>query len=105
MNISLNTKLLTPKEVADFLQISTHQVNRLCRKGVLSRVQLGPRTYRIFEEELLEFVRQEAVAGALEHPHGRKEAEWHLPSKLHVHGPNDRSVETLPPFAWDAEEE
>ena len=101
MNISLETKLFTPKEVANFLRLTTHQVNRLCRKGVLRRIKLSERIYRIPEDAVLEFIRQAAVAGAMEHPHGNQEAEWHLPSKLHFHSPNDGQAETLPSLAWD----
>lgn len=101
MDISLETKLLTTKEVASFLRISTHQVNRLCRKGVLRRIQITERTFRFREEDLLEFLGQAVETGALEHRDDNQEAKWHLPSKLHFHSPNDGQAETLPSFAWD----
>ena len=103
MNISLETKLFTPKEVANFLRLTTHQVNRLCRKGVLRRIKLSERIYRIPEDAVLEFIRQAAVAGALEHPNGNQEKKWNLPSEHHLHRSQDGPAETLPEYAWDDE--
>ena len=103
MDISFQTKLFTSEEVANFLRISTHQVNRLCRLGKLSRIKISERTYRITEEAVLEYVREAALAGAMEHPNGNQTNKWHLQSKLHFHRSNDGGITTIPPFAWDEE--
>ena len=103
MELSVNDKLLTPKEVADFLRISTHQVNRLCRVGKLSRIKLGPKTIRIREKDLIAYLEQAADAGAKEHRNGNKERQWHLPSELHIFGSENGEEETISPYPWHEE--
>lgn len=49
------SKLLTPEQVADILQIHVLTVYNYIRKGKFEAVRLG-RTYRIDPEDLAEFV-------------------------------------------------
>jgi len=58
VDISLKTKLLIPEEVADYLRISIHQVNRLCRSGKLKHIKVGQRTFRFTEKHIIDFLEQ-----------------------------------------------
>ncbi len=44
---------LTRKEVADFLQVSTRTVDRMCEDGLLKFSKLGPRYIRFNLEDVL----------------------------------------------------
>lgn len=44
---------LTRKEVADFLQVCTRTVDRMCEKGLLKFSRLGPRYIRFNLEDVL----------------------------------------------------
>ncbi|HET7037934.1 MAG TPA: helix-turn-helix domain-containing protein [Thermomicrobiaceae bacterium] len=50
------TDIMTPEQVADYLQVSRETVYRLIRSGELAAVRIG-RTYRIPHAELQAFLR------------------------------------------------
>ena len=51
-------KLLTAKQVASILNISTSTVRRLCRDGELQCLRLGFRTVRFYRSDVEEFLKR-----------------------------------------------
>jgi excisionase family DNA binding protein len=49
---------LTRKEVADFLQVCTRTVDRMCEEGKLRYLKLGPRYIRFTIEDVLAAMKQ-----------------------------------------------
>ncbi len=97
---SLEEKLMTTQQVADWIGFTPQHITRLCRARQIPHYRIA-RTYRFQRHEVLVWLRQAAVTGAEEHRHGRKESEWDLPRQLHVSRPEDEDDEALSPFSWD----
>lgn len=49
-------KLLTLEQVAERLNVNKSYVYRLSSEGRLPKVKLGPRTVRVLEDQLLEWI-------------------------------------------------
>jgi len=56
-------QILTPQEVADLMKVSLKTVYRWIESGKLGASQVGYKTYRIFEEDLILFMRKTRVKG------------------------------------------
>ncbi|MEA3449610.1 MAG: helix-turn-helix domain-containing protein [Patescibacteria group bacterium] len=50
--------ILTPKEVAKMLKVSTRTVYRWIDSGDLKVARIGRKTYRVFESDLKKFIRK-----------------------------------------------
>ena len=69
--------LLTTAEIAEFLRITPQHVTRLCRRGEIPHLRIGPKGYRFVKDDVIQWLRQSAEPGALEKMHhGRKKKEW-----------------------------
>ena len=56
-----NFRILTPEQVASMMQVSLKTVYRWISAGKLGASQVGNKTYRIFEEDLILFMRKNRV--------------------------------------------
>jgi len=56
-----NYRILTPEQVASLMQVSLKTVYRWISAGKLSASQVGYKTYRIFEEDLILFMKKTRV--------------------------------------------
>ena len=54
-------RILTPEEVAKIMQVSLKTVYRWIDAGKLGASQVGYKTYRIFEQDLILFMRKTRV--------------------------------------------
>lgn len=54
-------KILTPQEVADIMKVSLKTVYRWIAGGQLTASQVGNKTYRIFEKDLILFMENNKV--------------------------------------------
>lgn len=54
-------RILTPEEVAKLMQVSLKTVYRWIADGKLDASQVGYKTYRIFERDLILFMRKTKV--------------------------------------------
>ncbi|MBN1778633.1 MAG: helix-turn-helix domain-containing protein [Candidatus Buchananbacteria bacterium] len=54
-------RILTPEQVAKIMQVGLKTVYRWIAAGKLPASQVGYKTYRIFEQDLLLFLRQNRV--------------------------------------------
>lgn len=54
-------RILTPEEVAKLMQVSLKTVYRWISAGKLDASQVGYKTYRIFEQDLILFLRKNKV--------------------------------------------
>lgn len=59
MTTPLLDDLLTIREVAEALSMSTRHVRRLVASGELPAVRFGPQTQRIARTDLLDYVRRQ----------------------------------------------
>lgn len=53
----MEKEILTIKEVAEKMQVSTRTVRRWIKEGKLKASRLGHRTYRVLEEDLISFIK------------------------------------------------
>lgn len=58
-----NFRVLTPEEVAQIMKVSLKTVYRWISAGKLGASQVGYKTYRIFEEDLILFMKKTRVKG------------------------------------------
>ncbi len=58
-----NYRILTPQEVAQLMKVSLKTVYRWIESGKLGASQVGYKTYRIFEEDLILFMKKTRVKG------------------------------------------
>ncbi len=56
------SRLLTVGEVADVMRVSRMTVYRLIRRGQLKAIRVG-RNYRVREDDLNEYLEEQAVTG------------------------------------------
>ena len=56
-------RILTPEQVASIMQVSLKTVYRWIAAGKLGASQVGYKTYRIFEEDLILFMKKSRVKG------------------------------------------
>ena len=56
-----NYRILTPEQVASLAQVSLKTVYRWIAAGRLGASQVGYKTYRIFEEDLILFMKKNRV--------------------------------------------
>lgn len=56
-----NYHILTPEQVAQLMQVSLKTVYRWISAGKLGASQVGYKTYRIFEEDLILFMKKTKV--------------------------------------------
>ncbi len=61
--ITMNTKLLTKKDVAAMLQVSTRTIENLVRRRDLPVIRLGARLVRFEPEGIVKAVRNHTVNG------------------------------------------
>lgn len=54
------SRLLTIKETAEFFSVSDRTINNWCRHNLLSKIQIGRRTY-IEESEVLNLVKKNKI--------------------------------------------
>ncbi|OGY55285.1 MAG: hypothetical protein A2912_02490 [Candidatus Buchananbacteria bacterium RIFCSPLOWO2_01_FULL_40_23b] len=54
-------RILTPQEVAQLMKVSLKTVYRWISSGKLGASQIGYKTYRIFEEDLILFMKKSRV--------------------------------------------
>jgi len=54
-------RILTPEQVAKVMQVSLKTVYRWIEAGKLGASRVGQKTYRIFEEDLILFMRKNRV--------------------------------------------
>ena len=59
-----SSRLLSVREVADRLRISTRSVHLLIRRGSLRAVRLGPRATRVKAAEVERYIREATAGGA-----------------------------------------
>lgn len=57
-----NFRILTPEEVARVMKVSLKTVYRWIGAGKLEASQVGYKTYRIFEEDLVLFMRKSRIS-------------------------------------------
>jgi len=55
-------KLLTVKEVAEYLRLNRETVLRKARKGEIPAIKMGYRSYRFYKEQIDSWLRREAVS-------------------------------------------
>lgn len=79
--MSHSQTLMTPREVADLLDISLDSVRRYAREGRLTRITLGHRTRRYRRADVLRLVRESedkttktALGSGLRQERGRQAA-------------------------------
>ena len=60
-------RILTPEEVAKLMQVSLKTVYRWISDGKLEASQVGHKTYRIFEQDLILFMRKNRVSSKKKH--------------------------------------
>jgi len=53
--------IITPEQVAQIMQVSLKTVYRWISAGKLEASQVGHKTYRIFEEDLINFMKKTRV--------------------------------------------
>lgn len=58
-----NYRILTPEQIASLMQVSLKTVYRWIASGKLGASQVGYKTYRIFEEDLILFMKKTRVRG------------------------------------------
>ena len=56
-------RILTPEQVAQTMQVSLKTVYRWVNAGKLQASQVGSKTYRIFEEDLILFMKKSRDGG------------------------------------------
>jgi len=54
-------KILTPQEVANIMQVSLKTVYRWIAAGNITASQVGDKTYRVFEKDLLLYMEETRV--------------------------------------------
>ena len=54
-------QILTPEQVTKIMQVSLKTVYRWISSGKLTASQVGYKTYRIFEEDLITFMKKNRV--------------------------------------------
>ena len=59
-----NYRILTPEQVSAVMQVSLKSVYRWIKAGKLGASQVGFKTYRIFEEDLILFMKKTRVSAA-----------------------------------------
>lgn len=57
-----NFRILTPEDVAKIMKVSLKTVYRWISAGKLDASQVGYKTYRIFEEDLILFMRKTKIS-------------------------------------------
>lgn len=57
-------RILTPEQVAAIMQVSLKTVYRWIKAGKLGSSQVGLKTFRIFEEDLILFMKKTRVTSA-----------------------------------------
>lgn len=57
-------KILTPQDVADIMKVSLKTVYRWIAVGKIQASQVGDKTYRVFERDLLLYMERTRVTGS-----------------------------------------
>lgn len=57
-------KILTPQEVADIMKVSLKTVYRWIAAGNIQASQVGDKTYRVFEKDLLLYMEKTRVVAS-----------------------------------------
>ena len=56
-------EILTPEQCADVLQVSRDTMRSLISEGVIPAFRLGPRTARVYREELIRAIEDARIQG------------------------------------------
>jgi len=56
-------EILTPEQCADVLQVSRDTMRSLISEGVIPAFRLGPRTTRVYREELIRAIEDARIQG------------------------------------------
>lgn len=57
----MEDKILTIEEVAQAVKVSLKTVYRWISNGILPATKIGSKTYRVFESDLVKFLRQNMI--------------------------------------------
>ena len=57
-------EILTPEQCADVLQVSAATMRTLISEGIVPAFRLGPRTTRVYREELIRAIEDARIQGA-----------------------------------------
>ena len=68
-------KLMTVKEVADYLRLNREVVLRKARKGEIPTIKVGTKTYRFYKEQIDEWLKSKSITKMKEGETKASEAE------------------------------